>query len=121
MPQECTKLSKYHKEKIVPIVVQIFNYDHGIVTNAEIRAIVYDATGHVVDPCKIRGVIHEIRRLGLVKNIIACSKGYRVARNVVEVQKYLSELQSRAMAIHNIQSALKKQAEETFGQQLNIC
>lgn len=103
------------------MVVRIFNYDHGVVTNAEIQTIVYDATGCVVDPSRIRGIIHEIRRLGLVKNIIACNRGYRVARNVVEVQRYLSELQSRAMAIHNIQAALKKQAEETFGNQIEIC
>jgi hypothetical protein len=120
MSQQCSELSKYHKEVVLPIVVQIFKANLGIIPNSMIRDIVFESTGRHVSPCNIRAIIHEIRVKGLVNNIIANANGYRIARTVAEAAQYIDDLQSRAMAIHDVQGALKRQVEETFGHQTSI-
>ncbi len=73
-----------------------------------------------LSPGKFRVLMHEIRVQGLIKNIIASSNGYKVASTTAEMQQYLSDLHHRAMEIHELHGALKKQAEEVFGRQLII-
>lgn len=89
-----------------------------VFTSKDIRLYLDERFGVKMKPVDLRESIHDIRCAGRIKNLVASTKGYWVARNTVEVQKYLGDLQYRAMRIHELQAAIKTQAEETFGQQI---
>ena len=89
-----------------------------VFTSKDIRLYLDERFGVKMKPVDLRESIHDIRCAGRIKNLVASTKGYWVARNTVEVQKYLGDLQYRAMRIHELQAAIKYQAEETFGQQI---
>lgn len=118
MPQTECILSKNDKERAMPVVVTALQQNVGWIDARALQYLIEDTTGMRVSTGRIRGIIHYIRKHGLVKNLIASGRGYRKAKDTVELRRYLDDLQSRAMAIHDIQAALKRQGEEVFGHQL---
>ena len=90
------------------------------ITSGQIIAYMEERFGVRMKPVDLRESIHDIRCAGRIKNLVANTRGYWIAKNTVEVQKYLVDLQYRAMRIHELQAAIKAQAEETFGQQIQI-
>lgn len=91
-----------------------------VFTSKDVQAFLWDRFGAKMKAVDLRESIHDLRCAGKIKNLVASTKGYWVARNTAEVQKYLADLQYRAMRIHELQAAIKTQAEEYFGHQVEI-
>lgn len=91
-----------------------------VFTSKDVQAFLWERFGVKMKAVDLRESIHDLRCAGKIKNLVASTKGYWVARNTAEVQKYLEGLQYRAMRIHELQAAIKTQAEEYFGHQVEI-
>jgi hypothetical protein len=113
-------LTEWDMTVALPIIADAIVKSKVPITNPELRVLVNIETGKDILPHNIRLVIHEIRVRSIVKNVVASSKGYWVAKSMVEVDIYLESLQARAMQIHEVQSALKKQMGDTLIGQLEL-
>lgn len=65
-----------------------------------------------VDGARLRKLINYIRTSGMVKNLLATSKGYYVEPNIEKVQKYINGLRHRGESILAVSSAMEKQIEK---------
>ena len=91
-----------------------------IFTISDVVSLCYEKYGVTMKPGSARGHLHKLRCSGKIENLIAGNNGYRVAKDSAEVRKYLDSLQLRAMQIHDLQAAIKYQAEKVFGHQMEI-
>lgn len=114
-------LTKWDEEVLVPFIIQALQDVKGRpITNRTIRTWVYDELGVNVLSSTIRCAIHVIRTKSLLDNVVASKRGYWVSTDLNEMNTYIESLQDRAVQIHEVQSALKKQVQRTLVGQLAI-
>lgn len=102
-------LSKEEIETILPKVIELVKWRKGntnAVTNKKLVNLL-TAMGHDVTEPRIRKMINQIRLKGLVKNLLASSKGYYVSNDSEEIKKYVASLRERAAAINAIADELE--------------
>jgi hypothetical protein len=97
LTQEETKI-------ILPKVVELVRWRRGkenAVTNRKLVNLL-TAMGHDVCEPRIRKMINQIRLNGIVKNLLATSKGYYITTDHEEIKNYVKSLRERASAINAI-------------------
>lgn len=116
-------LTKVEYEVIVPYIVSRLKYNVGeskaVKAGTIIKAlndnrftkeskrgktIVIKITGP-----RFRQMIHFIRKNGLVKHLIANSKGYYVAETIKEVQQYITSLEERRNSFEEVRRAMQQE------------
>jgi len=70
------------------------------------------AVGHKIDPARLRKIIHNIRVIGKVKNLVADSRGYYVTNDQEVLLKYIQSLQERTDSIQEVREAMMEQYKE---------
>lgn len=114
--KETHDLSQYEISVLVPQVVEILINKIGkqnSITNNRIREIINQHKVILTDS-RVRKIIHYIRRKGLVKRLIATSKGYYISNDVEEFMSYIDSLTQRENSIRSIRYALLEQEGEVF-------
>ena len=74
----------------------------------------YYLQDYLVSPPRLRKVINHIRTKGIVKCLIASSKGYYIAESREEIEAYLEGLKGREDAIRQINRSIKLQTNKLF-------
>ena len=114
--KETHDLSQYEISVLVPQVVEILINKIGkqnSITNDRIREII-NQHKVILTNCRLRQIIHYIRRKGLVKRLIATSKGYYISNDLEEFMSYIDSLTQRENSIRSIRYALLEQEVEVF-------
>jgi uncharacterized membrane protein YebE (DUF533 family) len=109
------RLSEYEKNILLPAVVEILKACQGkakAITNK--RMIRLHLQKYAVNPIRLRKVLHRIRTEGMVEGLMASSKGYYVADNREELEKYVASLEGRIRAQQHLRDNIKKQLGKMF-------
>ena len=103
-------LSTVENETVLPKVIELVKYRKGKENAISNRKLVnlLTAMGHEVSEPRIRKMINQIRLKGLVKNLLASSKGYYISNDKDEITKYVASLRERASAINAIADELEE-------------
>lgn len=115
-----SKLTYFHKNQVVPLVVeklQKTTTKNQIVSGPEISASIYKHHGIKISGSLLRSMLHYIRVNGLVKCLVATTKGYYVTTNTLEMRVYLKSLTKRIKLIGVLRKALDYQSHEVLGRQ----
>jgi len=97
-------LSHEEMTVVLPKVIELVKWRRGkenAVTNRKLVNLL-TAMGHNVSEPRIRKMVNQIRLNGLVKNLLATSKGYYVTNDPKEIKNYVQSLRERASAINAI-------------------
>lgn len=101
-------LTTHENTVILPKLIELLRWRRGkenAVTNRKLVNLL-TAMGHDIQESRIRKLINQIRVHGLVKNLLATSKGYYVSNDPKEINKYILSLRERAVAINSVADAL---------------
>ncbi len=110
---ETKPLSDYELYILTPNIVRGLSMKIGkgrAIKNSEICAKMRMA-GYRIDSARLRKVINHIRVNDLLPGVIATSDGYYIATTKQGMADYISSLESRERAIHQVSVALRKQME----------
>lgn len=84
---------------LLPDMVEYFNRyatsKENSVGSKEIIKFMIEQHNVKLNPQGIRAMIHFIRTTWMIKNLVACRKGYFIAQNKSEVQEYIDTLRER--------------------------
>lgn len=111
---ETKPLTEYEKAALLPVMVNCLSKHIGegqAITNGKMCEAL-NGKGYNVNETRIRKLINHIRINGLVKCLVATSKGYFVATNAHELNSHISSLKGREDAIKTVRNALMEQLED---------
>lgn len=80
--------------------------------NEELSDMLYHQLMVQISPAKMRKLINHIRRRQLVKNLIANSRGYYIAKNKEEIENYVKSLFQRMDAIKEVADSFDYRPEQ---------
>jgi len=109
------ELNQYEREILLPMVVKQLNLRLGkqkAITNKEI-VIWLRENGFKINNPRFRKIIQYIRLNDIIKNLLACKKGYYISTNKSERELYIKSLDERVNSLNFTLSALKRQNEST--------
>lgn len=113
--KETSPLTEYEREELVPAVVKGLEGHVGkqlAVTNQNfIRKWM---KGYKVNSIRLRKVINHIRVKGLLKGLMATSRGYYIAESREELEVYIESLKGREDAIRKLRQSIKRQMEKLY-------
>lgn len=95
---ETEELTKYEMT-LVPLFVRGLRDKQGKENTVSSSQIIERMAKHKLNPARVRKIINYIRVKGLVKNLVACAKGYYIETDVEKIRKYVKGLRARAAAI----------------------
>lgn len=102
-------LTDYERDEIVPALSEFLRTRVGsknAIRNKELCRI-FTAKGlQGLNEARVRKCINYIRRKGLVKHLIANSKGYFVATSIEQAERYIHSLHQREYAIKAVADVL---------------
>lgn len=105
--KETCPLNEYELNVLLPRITTILKDKFGkdkAITNEKIRNI------HL----RVRKVINHIRTNGIVKCLMATSRGYYIAQSREELETYIDSLEGREGAINHLTQCIRKQMNVTF-------
>lgn len=108
-------LTDYEREVLLPLVVTGLKIRVGecrAITNKSMTVTLYNKGYRYVSDGRTRKLINHIRRHGLVKRLIATSKGYYVAETPTELETYIDTLKGREDAIREMRMCMEEQLKE---------
>lgn len=103
------ELTDYEKNDIVPALVERLKVRVGssqAIRNKELCRILTANGLKGLSEARVRKCINYIRRKGLVKHLIANSKGYFVATSIEQAERYIHSLHQREYAIKAVADVL---------------
>lgn len=107
------ELTDFERNKVIPFIVSKLQHNIGrnnaVKNQRIIDAIHQSTTDFKASPARVRKYINYIRVTGLVKCLIATSKGYYRANKLREMDSYIRSLKQRENAIRTMREALEKQ------------
>ena len=104
-------LNDYEQTVLLPVICSGLRNKIGearAVTNATITRAMRGA-GYQLTEARLRKIINHIRTTGMVKWLIATSKGYYIATSRQEMEDYIISLRGREMAIRAVRESMEKQ------------
>lgn len=104
-------LNDYEQTVLLPVICSGLRNKIGearAVTNATITRAMRGA-GYQLNEARVRKIINHIRTRGLVKWLIATSKGYYIATSSQDVEQYIDSLRGREEAIRAVRQAMEQQ------------
>ena len=104
-------LTDYERNTLLPVICR------GLVTKVgEAQAITNTAitkamkgAGYQLTEARLRKIINHIRVAGLIKWLIATSKGYYIATSRQEMEDYIGSLRGREEAIRAVRESMEQQ------------
>lgn len=113
--KETCPLTDYEKDRLVPVVVACLSSRRGSSQAVNSRQLLmHHLKNYMVDAARLRKVINYIRTKGLIKGLMATSKGYYIAESREELEAYLESLQGRELAIKELWRCIRKQMNSLF-------
>lgn len=109
--QQTEPLTDYERNTLLPVIAMGLRSKVGeakAITNEKITRAMKDA-GYKLNDARLRKIINHIRVNGLVKWLIATSKGYYVAANRSDVEQYIDSLKGREDAIRAVRDSMEQQ------------
>ena len=104
-------LNDYERNTLLPVICTGLRNKVGeakAITNAAITKAMKGA-GYILTEARLRKIINHIRVNGLVKRLIATSKGYYIATTRQEMEQYIESLKGREMAIRQVRESMERQ------------
>lgn len=104
-------LSDYELNTLLPVICRGLKTKIGearAITNAAITKAMKGA-GYQLNEARVRKIINHIRTTGMVRWLIATSKGYYIATSVDEMRQYIDPLRGREDAIRAVRESMEKQ------------
>jgi len=98
-------------EVIATLLLRHHGKDKAI-KNEDIRAYCSTMAVAVPSAIKVRKIIHELRVHGVVKRLVATSKGYYISSNPSEIEDCIDSLAQRQRSIQEVQDAMQSQLKE---------
>lgn len=108
-------LNEYERDTLLPVICRGLMTKVGekmAITNTAITKAMKGA-GYQLTEARLRKIINHIRINGLVKWLIATSKGYYIATSPEEVRQYIGSLQGREQAIRAVRLSMEQQLGRT--------
>ena len=113
--KETEELSEYELTELLPILVEHLPKKLGVekaTTGAAIRKGIELNLDFVISGARLRKLINYIRKNDLVPCLVASSKGYYVATDNADVQRFIESLEQREAAIRNVRLSMQRQLEQ---------
>lgn len=104
-------LTEYERDTLLPVICRGLLTKVGekmAITNVAITKAMKRA-GYQLTEARLRKIINHIRVNGMVKWLIATSKGYYIAKSPEEVRQYIGSLQGREKAIRAVRESMEQQ------------
>ena len=104
-------LNDYERDTLLPVICRGLKTKIGearAITNASITKAMKGA-GYQLNEARVRKIINHIRTTGMVKWLIATSKGYYIATSIQEMEDYIGSLRGREDAIRAVRESMEKQ------------
>lgn len=104
-------LTDYERDTLLPVICSGLRNKIGearAITNTAITKAMKGA-GYILTEARLRKIINHIRVNGLVKRLIATSKGYYIATTRQEMEQYIESLKGREMAIRQVRESMERQ------------
>ena len=112
--KETEDLSEYELTELLPILLKHLPRKKGTenaITGAAIRKGIEANLDYVISGARLRKLINYIRKNDLIPCLIASSKGYYVATDNADVQRFIKSLEQRETAIRNVRLSMQRQLE----------
>ena len=109
--QQTEPLNEYERDTLLPVICRGLATKVGeakAITNTAITKAMRGA-GYQLTEARLRKIINHIRTTGMVKWLIATSKGYYIATSVAEVEDYIGSLRGREDAIRAVRESMERQ------------
>lgn len=104
-------LTDYERNTLLPVICRGLVTKVGeakAITNAAITKAMKGA-GYQLNEARVRKIINHIRTTGLIKWLIATSKGYYIATSRQEMEDYIGSLRGRELAIRAVRKSMESQ------------
>lgn len=104
-------LGEYEKTVLVPAVARGLEFHRGegmVISNREMVESMR-SKGYRINERTIQKVINYIRVHGIVERVVANGRGYYIATDIHDVQKYTETLKGREAEIRAVRQALEGQ------------
>ena len=104
-------LNDYEQNTLLPVICTGLRTKVGearAITNSAITKAMKGA-GYILNEARVRKIINHIRVNGLVKRLIATSKGYYIATSRQEMEQYIDSLRGREQAIRAVRESMEAQ------------
>ena len=109
--QQTEPLTDYERDTLLPVICRGLVTKVGeakAITNAAITKAMRGA-GYQLNEARVRKIINHIRTAGLIKWLIATSKGYYIATSRQEMEDYIGSLRGRELAIRAVRESMESQ------------
>lgn len=109
--QQTEPLTDYERDTLLPVICRGLANKVGearAITNTAITKAMKGA-GYQLTEARLRKIINHIRTTGLIKWLIATSKGYYIATNRQEMEDYIGSLRGRELAIRAVRESMESQ------------
>lgn len=104
-------LTDYERDILLPIIYRGLKNKIGearAITNTTITRAMKQA-GYQLTESRLRKIINHIRTTGMIRWLIATSKGYYIATSREDVESYISSLRGREEAIRAVRESMENQ------------
>lgn len=104
-------LTEYERDTLLPVIVRGLINKVGeakAITNAAITRAMKSA-GYQLTEARLRKIINHIRTTGMIRWLIATSKGYYIATSRQEMEDYIVSLRGREDAIRAVRESMERQ------------
>ncbi len=104
-------LSDYERDTLLPVICSGLRNKVGearAITNTAITKAMKGA-GYVLTEARLRKIINHIRTNGMLRWLIATSKGYYIATSRKEMERYIESLRGREQAIRAVRESMERQ------------
>ena len=104
-------LNEYERDTLLPVICRGLVTKVGkakAITNTAITRAMKSA-GYRLTEARVRKIINHIRTHGLVRCLIATSKGYYIATSRQEMEDYIESLRGREQAIRVVRESMERQ------------
>lgn len=109
--QQTEPLTDYERDTLLPVICRGLANKYGetkAITNTAITRAMKGA-GYQLTEARLRKIINHIRIHGMIKWLIATSKGYYIATSVDEMRQYIESLRGREQAIRAVRESMEQQ------------
>lgn len=109
-------LNDYERDTLLPVICRGLRTKIGearAITNTAITKAMKGA-GYQLNEARVRKIINHIRTNGLIKWLIATSKGYYIATSREDVEQYIESLRGREDAIRAVRESMEEQLQCTL-------
>lgn len=109
--QQTEPLTDYERNTLLPVICRGLSNKFGeakAITNSAITRAMKGA-GYQLNEARVRKIINHIRVNGMIRWLIATSKGYYIATSREEMEDYIGSLRGRELAIRAVRESMEAQ------------